>query len=137
MRFTLISDERRLLTGLGLLNTYASRWAPHTKFTVEIKRQVKKKIASHQQRGYYFAEVLPKLMRGCGYDPDEAMLVHRQLKIIFFQVQPDRHGIYRNKRIPSVFSLDSDIGTKKRNEFIEWVMRKAAENGEYVHSPTG
>lgn len=135
MKFTLISDERRLLTGVGLLNTYASRWKPHTKFTVEIKRKVKKKIASHEQRGYYFAEVLPKLMHACGYDPEEAELVHRQLKIIFFQIQPDRHGIYRSKRIPSVFSLDSNISPEKRNEFVEWVIRKAAENGEYVQGP--
>ena len=118
---------------MDAINAYTSRWRPGTPFDFEIVRRVPKKVASPEQRGYYFAEVLPALLRGCGYDPDESTMVHRHLKILFFQVQPDKRGIYRDKDIPSVFSLESDIGTQRRSEFLEWVMRKAAQYGECVN----
>jgi hypothetical protein len=136
MQFKLISDDQRhVRLNIDAINAYTERWKPHTSFDFEIVRRVSRRTASDPQRGYYFAEVLPALMRGCGYDPDESMLVHRQLKIIYFAVQPDKRGIYREKDIPSVFSLESDIGPQKRSAYMEWVMRKAAEYGEYVRSP--
>ena len=119
---------------MASIDAYIERWKPFTKFSVEIKR-LDDRVASDPQRGFYFSAVLPALMRGCGYDPEEAETVHRQLKIIFFHVEPDERGIYRNKDIPSVFSLKSDIGVKKRTAYIDWVMRKAAEYGEYVENP--
>lgn len=136
MKFKLVSDNnRKVHINMDLINTYTSKWRSGTSFDFEIVRRVPKKVASPEQRGYYFSEVLPKLMLSCGYDRGENLNVHRQLKIIFFAVQPDQRGIYRDKDIPSVFSLDSDIGQEKRNAYIEWVCRKAAENGEYVNPP--
>lgn len=136
MNFKLVSNEsRKVSINIDAINAYTSRWRPGTPFDFEIVRRVPKNVASPEQRGYYFSEVLPKLMRGCGYDPEEAERVHEGLKCTFFQVKPDRRGIYRKKDIPSVFSLKSDIGQENRNNFVEWVMRKAAENGEYVEPP--
>ena len=136
MHFKLISDDRRkVILNMDAINAYTSRWKPHTPFDCEIVRRVPKKVASPEQRGYYFAEVLPALMRGVGYDPDEKEIVHYHLKLIFFGVEPDDHGVYRKKDVPSVFSLKSDIGAEKRTAFIDWVARKAAEYGEYVNPP--
>lgn len=136
MKFKVITDEHRKINlNWDAINAYLARWKPGTPIDIEIVRRIHKKVASPEQRGYYFSEVLPALMRGCGYDRGEDQLVHRQLKIIFFAVQPDKHGIYREKDIPSVFSLKSDIGMEKRCAFIDWVMRKAAENGEYIEPP--
>lgn len=136
MNFKLASNtNRKISINMDRVNVYTSKWKPGTSFDVEIVRRVPKKVASPEQRGYYYAEVLPKLMVGCGYDADEALMVHRQLKIIFFHVQPDQRGIYRDKNIPSVFSFESDIGIEKRCAFIDWVARKAAEYGEYVNEP--
>lgn len=125
-------DKRKPIIDLDSIRAYFLRWKPYTEFCVEVTKISKKKIASPKQRGFYFSAVLPALLRGAGYDPDEAMLVHRQLKIIFFHVQPDSHGIYREKDIPSVFSLESNIGVEKRGNFIDWVIRKSAELGEVV-----
>lgn len=136
MKFKEVSDDNRKLDiNMVAINAYVSRWKPHTPFDIEVVRRVPKKTATAPQRGWYFSCVLPALMSACGYDPDESGLVHRQLKILFFQVQPDEHGIYRDKDIPSVFSLESDIGMEVRGRFIDWVCRKAAENGEYVPNP--
>jgi hypothetical protein len=138
MNFKVVSDHNRnVCLNMTAIQAYASRYKPGTSFDVEFVRRVPKKVASPEQRGYYYAEVLPKLMLACGYDPEESSMVHRQLKIIFFHVQPDKRGIYRDKEIPSVFSLESDIGVEKRCQFIDWVARKAAENGEYVNPPKG
>lgn len=123
--------DRKLPLNMIAIEAYVAKWKPFSQFRFELTR-VDDKTASDPQRGYYFSAVLPALLRGCGYDPDEYKAVHRQLKIIFFHVQPDEHGIYRDKDIPSVFSLKSDIGPQKRAAFIDWVLRKAAENGEYV-----
>lgn len=123
--------DRKLSINMVVIDAYIARWKPHSTFRFELTR-IDDKVASDPQRGFYYAAILPALMKGCGYDPEEANTVHRQLKIIFFNVQPDEHGIYRNKDIPSVFSLKSDIGAQKRSAFIDWVLRKAAENGEYV-----
>jgi hypothetical protein len=123
--------DRKLNLNMVAIEAYVSRWKPHSTFRFELTR-IDDRTATSPQRGYYYSAILPALMKGCGYDPEESKTVHRQLKIIFFNVQPDDHGIYRDKDIPSVFSLKSDIGPKKRGDFIDWVLRKAAENGEYV-----
>jgi hypothetical protein len=72
------------------------------------------------------------------YDRDEADAVHRHLKILFWNVQPDKHGIYRDKDIPSVFSNEPTVPQEERKAYIDWVIRKAAQspdNPQYVPDP--
>ena len=95
----------------------------------------RQKTVSGPMRRYYFAVVLPGLMRAVGYEPEEADAVHRQLKIVFFNVKPDAHGIYRDKDIPHVFANESKLKISEKIPFVEWVKRKAAENGEYIPDP--
>jgi hypothetical protein len=72
-------------------------------------------------------------MEHLGYDPDEEMLFHRQLKIVYFQIKPDTKGIYRH--VPHVFSNDSEIPVPKKKKFVDWVIRKAAQEGVYIEDP--
>lgn len=128
MKFNLRSDEtRQVKFNMALINAYASNWVPGTVFECEIVR--KQRTVSNPLRKHYFGHILPRLLDALGYDPDESMLVHRHLKIVYFHVQPDSRGIYRDKDIPSVFSNESDVPVGKKNEFIDWVIRKIAENG--------
>lgn len=115
------------------INTYASRWADGTWFDIEIVRKQKKK--SDPMRKWYWGAVLPKLLRGLGYDPEEDELVHRHMKIIFFRVKPDKRGIYREKDIPSVFGNKSVLDISQKQDYLSWVIRKAAEYGIYISNP--
>jgi hypothetical protein len=110
------------------LNVYASKWKDGTWFDLEIVRRQKKK--SDPQRKLYFAAILPEFAKGLGYDPDEYLLFHRQLKIVYFQVEPDKKGIYRN--VPHVFANESELVVPERTKFIEWVLRKSAMEGIYI-----
>jgi hypothetical protein len=110
------------------LNIYASKWKDGTWFDLEIIRHQKKK--SDPQRKMYFAAILPEFAKGLGYDPDEYLLFHRQLKIVYFQVEPDKKGIYRN--VPHVFANESELVVPERTKFIEWVLRKSAMEGIYI-----
>ena len=83
----------------------------------------------------YFAAILPEFAKGLGYDPDEYLLFHRQLKIVYFQVQPDKKGIYRN--VPHVFADESELPVPEKSKFIEWVLRKAAMEGIYIETNRG
>ncbi len=132
MKFTLFSDENRELNfNMEVINTYVSRWQPHTPFECEIvKRQPRK---SDPLRNYYFAAVLPKFMDHLGYERDEELLFHRQLKIVYFQIKPDAKGIHRG--VPSVFSNESEILVPKKKKFVDWVIRKAAQEGVYIEDP--
>lgn len=136
MKFPCRTDkDRKPVINWSAIDAYFKRWKPHTDFDITVKRRSNKKIASPEQRGYYFSTVLPVFMNAYGYDPEDDDQLHRHLKCTFFRVKPDKHGVYREKDIPSVFSLKSDIGMKKRGEFIDWVIRKSAEAGKYTPSP--
>ena len=115
------------------LEAYTSRWKDGTTFTVEISREQRKH--SSPQRKMYFAGILPEFAKGLGYDPDEYLLFHRQLKIVYFQVQPDKKGIYRN--VPHVFADESELPVPEKSKFIEWVLRKAAMEGIYIETKGG
>ena len=123
--------QRQLETRWDLVNTYLSRWKPGTFLDVEITRR--KKTESDPMRKYYYGVVLPGLMKATGYEPEEKDMVHLFLKGIYFQCEQDERGIYRG--VPSVFGKKSEITTDKKWQFIEWVVRKAAEYGEYVPLP--
>ena len=114
-----------------LINAYISRWPDDTWFDQEVIRHQKKK--SDPLRKYYFAAVLPSFMRHLGYEPEEEFLFHRQLKITYYRIKPDKKGIYRN--VPSVFSNKSDIPVSGKKEFVDWAIRKAAEEGCYIEDP--
>ena len=98
---------------------------------MEIKR--KRPTISDPMRKWYFSTVLPGLCEACGYEPDDYMEVHRQLKILFFNCQPDKRGICA--KVPSVFSNKSEAEIPVKKKFIDWVIRKAAENGKYIEDP--
>ena len=132
MIFKAMSDEqRKLKVNWDNVNTYVSRWKPHTPFVVEITRRQAKK--SDPMRKYYFAVVVKEFMKHLGYEVDEEELFHRQLKIVYFQVKPDEKGIYRN--VPSVFGNESDLDVSVKKEFVDWVVRKAAHEGVYIPDP--
>ena len=134
MKFRAITnDQRKLDVNWNNINTYVSRWKPGTALDIEIVRREAK--VSDPLRKYYYAAVLPPFMAHLGYDPDEQELFHRQLKIVFFNIRPDNKGIYR--KVPHVFSNDSDIPVSKKVEFVEWAIRKAAIEGVYIEPSTG
>lgn len=134
MKFKLKSNhERKIALNLDAINIYVNKWKPGTEFEFEIVRRQKK--ISDPMRRYYFAVVLPPFMEHLGYEPEEQMIFHRQLKIVHFQVEPDRHGIYREKDIPSVFGDESELGIDIKQKFVEWVKRKAAQEGVYIPDP--
>jgi hypothetical protein len=112
------------------LNLYAERWKDGALFDCEIVRRQRKR--SDPMRKWYFASILPTFMHKLGYEPEEEMIFHRQLKIVFFKIKPDGRGIYRDKEIPSVFSNDSELPVSQKKEFVDWVIRKAAEYGCYI-----
>ena len=134
MKFKATSDNnRKVKINWEHVNLYASRWKPGTEFEIEIVRRQKK--ISDPMRKYYFAAVLPPYLEHLGYDPEEDLLFHKQLKIVYFRIEPDAKGIYRDKDIPSVFGNDSDVPVSKKTEFVEWVLRKAAQDGVYIKNP--
>jgi len=113
------------------INTYISRWKDDTWFDMEIIRHQHKK--SDPMRKWYFAGVLPPYMTELGYEKDEDELFHRQLKITYYRIKPDKKGIYRN--VPSVFGEKSDIPVSEKKLFVDWVIRKAAVDGAYIEDP--
>jgi len=129
MKFRAISNpERKLNVNWDHINVYISRWVAGTPFDVEITR--KQSTKSDPLRKYYFSTVLKPFMDELGYDPDEEELFHRQLKIVYFRIKPDEHGIYRN--VPSVFGDKSKLPVAMKADFTEWVIRKAAKYGLYI-----
>jgi hypothetical protein len=134
MHFKLKTDKnRRIHPDMDRINAYVSRWLPGTDIDFDVTRRQKR--VSDPMRKYYFAAVLPPFMEKLGYEPEEEYLFHRQLKIVYFKAEPDSHGIYRDKDIPSVFGNDSELGIDIKLKFTEWVKRKAAQEGVYIPDP--
>ena len=124
-------DNRRLEVNWDRVNTYLSKWKPGTVLDVEITKRVPRK--SDPMRKWYFGDVIRKFMEHLGYEPQELELFHRQLKITYFQIKPDKKGIYRN--VPSVFSNESDVKVPAKKLFVDWVIRTAAKEGVYIEDP--
>ena len=117
---------------MDLIDSYLQGFKPDTWFDIEIKRKTKKK--SDPLRSYYFSAVLPIYMEHLGYEPQEQELFHDQLKKVYFQVQPDKKGIYRN--VPHVFSnSESELDVPEKVKFVEWVKRCGAKDGVYIEDP--
>jgi hypothetical protein len=137
MEFRLKSNENRQLSiNMDLINTYTSRWLPNTWFDISITR--KQKTKSTPMRKYFFGVVMPGFLKAYWYDPEEKLEVHKYLKCKFFNVEPDKHGIYRAKDIPSVFSDDSELPISEKQAYVEWVKRKASQspdNPVYIPDP--
>ncbi len=134
MRFRAKTNKNRELPlNMDAINAYTAKWVPDTWIDIEIVRR--RKLVSDPMRRYYFAVVLPPFMESLGYEPEEQELFHRQLKIVHFQVEPDRHGIYREKDIPSVFGNESELDITVKKKFTSWVKRKAAQEGVYIPDP--
>lgn len=131
MKFRAIKDKGKLSVNWERVDVYLSRFKDGTPFDVEIVHRQRTK--SDPQRKYYFGVVLPAFMEHLGYEKDEADLFHRQLKIKYFQIKPDKKGIYR--KVPTVFSNKSEIVVSEKSKFVEWVIRKAAKEGVYIPDP--
>ena len=140
------NSKQQLDVDWDLVNTYLQRWKPGTLLEIEIKRKVAKK--SDPLRKMYFAAVLPPFCEKIGYEPQEYLDVHKQLKIRYFENQPklledcnmepvyqDERGIYRN--VPHVFHNDSKIPVPEKVKFVDWVIRLAAKEGLYIDNKGG
>ena len=128
MKFRAIIENGKLSVNWERLNVYISRWKDGTILDVEITRRQRTK--SDPMRKYYFGVVLPLFAEHLGYDKDEHLLLHRQLKIVYFRVEPDAKGIHR--KVPMVFSDKSEIPISEKSDFVAWVQRKAAQEGVYI-----
>ena len=129
MKFRARTDENRKLdVNWDHINAYLSKWKSGTVLDIEIVRH--HKLISDPMRKLYFAAVLPEFAKYLGYDPDEYLLFHRQLKIVYFQIEPDSKGIYR--KVPHVFANESEIVVPEKKKFLDWVLRKAAMEGCYI-----
>jgi len=137
MKFRLRSNEKRQINiNMEMVNAHVSRWLPGTWFDISVTR--KQKTKSTPMRKYFFGVVMPGFLKAYWYEPEEKLEVHRHLKCLFFDVEPDKHGIYREKDIPSVFSDDSDVPIDRKQAYVEWVKKKAAEspdNPVYIPDP--
>ena len=122
------NDKRQIEINWDTVNTYLSQWKPGTVLDVEIVRHHTK--VSDPMRRMYFAAILPPFAQHLGYDPDEYLLFHQQLKIVYFQIQPDLKGVYR--KVPHVFANESDVIVPEKKMFVDWVLRKAAIEGCYI-----
>ena len=133
MNFRAAKTDGKLDINWDRINTYISRWKEGTLFDVEITKRQQYK--SNPLRAYYFAGVLPPIMEHAGYEKDELLDLHKFMKIRYFNVEPDKWGIYRKKDIPSVFGNKSPIPVPKKKEFVDYVVRKAAKVGIYIPDP--
>jgi hypothetical protein len=133
MKFKAIKSGGKLQINWDRIDAYLSNFKDGTPFEVEIVRH--QKTRSSPLRAYYFGAVLPPFMDALGYEKEDTDNFHRQLKIVYFQVKPDKRGIYKDKEIPSVFGDESTIPIDEKQKFIAWVVRKAAENGVYIEDP--
>ena len=129
------NDQRKLDVNWDHVNLYISKWKPHTPLVVEITRRQAKK--SDPMRRFYFAAVLPPFMKHLGYENDEEIFFHQQLKIRYFEheynIHQDSKGMWKN--VPSVFGNDSEMTISKKKDFVDWVVRKAAHEGAYIPDP--
>lgn len=135
MKFRAVIKDSKIDINWDRVNVYASKWKEGTLLDVEIVRRQKR--VSDPMRKYYFGAVLPTYMHHIGYERDEDELFHRQLKIVYFRVKPDVKGIYRERDIPSVFSNGSELPISEKKKFMDWVIRKAAQDGVYIPDPNG
>ena len=112
------------------LKAYLSRCKDGDVFRCSIKKP--QKIGSNPLRRYYFGVMLPLFMSEIGYEPHEKDMFHEQLKMLYFQPEPDEHGF---KRVPAVFRKKARKKTKEQVKFTEWVKRLAEEQGIYLPDP--
>lgn len=130
MKFRARKEKGRLVYQKELVSAYLSRFKEDTVFQVEIKRPGRTR--SDPLRHYYFGAVLPTLMNHLGYDKEEKLDFHTQLKMLYFDPQPDEKGF---RRIPTVFSDKSKVEVPEKVKFVEWVKRLAAREGCYIEDP--
>ena len=135
MKFKAFSNkDRELDLNWDRINIHVALYKPNTPFDIEITRRQAKK--SDPLRKYFFGAVLPPILEQSGYEKDEALELHRWLKIRFFQVPVDKKwGIHRDKDIPSVFSDDSDLPVSEKKKYVDYVIRKAAKVDIYIPDP--
>jgi hypothetical protein len=127
------SDNCKLEVNWDRVNTYLSQWKPGTVLDIEIVKRVPRK--SNPLRAYYFGAVMPPIADYAGYEKSEILDLHKFMKIRYFNVKPDKWGVYRKKDIPSVFSDESELKVPEKKAFVDHVIRQAAKLGVYVPNP--
>lgn len=130
MKFRGRLENGKLVYQKELVKAYLSRFKENDVFKIDITRPQKR--GSNQFRRYYFGVVLKDFMAGLFYEPHEKDMFHEQLKELYFQVKPDKHGF---KRIPNVFHKKKGLPAKKQIEYVEWAKRLAAREGIYINDP--
>uniref|UniRef100_A0A6M3JS09 Uncharacterized protein n=2 Tax=viral metagenome TaxID=1070528 RepID=A0A6M3JS09_9ZZZZ len=130
MKFRARLEKGRLVYQRELVQAYLSRFKEGDVFKCDITRP--QKIGSDPLRKYYFASCLPIFMKEIGYEPHEKNMFHEQLKMLYFDPQPDKHGF---RRVPSLFRKKAKKPTKEQYEFVEWVKRLAAQQDIYLPDP--
>ena len=130
MKFRARLEKGRLVYQKELVRAYLARFKEGDVFKCDITRP--QKIGSDPLRKYYFAACLPIFMKEIGYEPHEKNMFHEQLKMLYFDPQPDRHGF---RRVPAVFRKKARKPTKEQYEFVEWVKRLAAQQDIYLPDP--
>lgn len=130
MKFRARKEGNRLEYQRELVAVYLKRFKEGDVFICEIRRPQKK--SSDSQRRYYFGAMLPVFMDHLGYDRDEKLAFHNQLKCIYYNVKPDKNGFLIP---PNVFTKGKRT-TKEAADFMSWVQRKAAEMGCYIEDPS-
>ena len=133
MKFRSRKENGKLVFQPGhkeLIQAYIDRCKEGDVFIHEIRRPQKR--GSDPLRRYYFGAMLPLFMSEIGYEPHEKDMFHEQLKMLYFQPEPDEHGF---KRVPAVFRKKARKLVKEQAKFIEWVKRLAAQQGIYLPDP--
>ena len=123
------NNERKLILNWDLINVYLQGFKPDTWFDITIRR--KKRKDSDAQRAYYFGYIMPQILEGVGYEPQEYKEVGEQLhfnfKCVYFNIEPDKYGVYKN--VPHVFDKGkSKLDVSEKNKFIDFVKRYVAKD---------
>ena len=126
MKFRAIKSEGKLQINWERIDVYLSRWKDGTVLDVEITRRQRTKSdpTSQVTTSAWCCRCSRSIL---GYDKDEHLLLHRQLKIVYFRVEPDAKGIHRH--VPTVFSDKSEIPVSEKSDFVAWVSAKGRARG--------
>jgi len=119
------NNERKLILNWDLINVYLQGFKPDTWFDITITR--KKRKDSDAQRAYYFGYIMPQILEGLGYDPEDMHQIHFHFKCVYFNAEQDEYGVYKN--VPHVFDKGkSKLDVSEKNKFIEFVKRYVAKD---------
>ena len=113
------------------IKAYVDKQKPGTKLLWDVHPA--KSTESDPMRNYYFGCVIKPTLAELGYEPFESTDFHEKMKQLYFDIEPDELGIYRD--VPSVFGKKSDLVLKKKWKFVDFVVRTVNKYGVVVDDP--